>query len=238
MDGVRIAYRTSGGGPALLAPECNYTWTPAFEALMAHHFTLVVASPRDFGASERAGAPYDPKLWASDMLSVMTHLGHATFSVFGYSFTGAFGPWLALKLQQHAMVQAVVAGGFPVLGDYRITARDVGQQLAELEKDERVLAELEKRFDLRAGAAFYRDLALLEPDALVDDLRCPLYCFWDGRDVDAVEMVMPHAELADGLTRRGVAWTLYSGMDHEALNADLAIAWPAAEAWLLDQVGR
>jgi pimeloyl-ACP methyl ester carboxylesterase len=204
---------------------------------MARHFTLVVASPRDFGASERSGAPYDPDLWASDMLSVMAHLGHTTFCVFGYSFTGAFGPWLALKLRQQAAVHAVVAGGFPLLGDYRITSLDVDQQLAEVENDESVRVELEKRFDLRAGAAFYRDLATLESNALVDDLPCPLYCFWGDRDVDAVEMVMPHTELAAGLTRRSVEWEIYPGLDHEALSADLAIAWPAAEAWLLDQAG-
>jgi hypothetical protein len=40
------------------------------------------------------------------------------------------------------------------------------------------------------------------------------------QNVDAVEIVIPHAELADG-------------MDHEALVADLAVAWPDAERWLL-----
>ena len=118
VNGAQLAYRTIGDGPALLAPECNYSWAPDFEALMGRHFTLVVASPRDFGASTRTGAPYDSNLWASDMLSVMRHLGHETFSVFGYSFTGAFGPWLALKLKDQAEITAVASGGFPLLGDY------------------------------------------------------------------------------------------------------------------------
>ena len=174
VNGARLAYRTFGNGPALLAPECNYSWTPEFEALMGRHFTLVVASPRDFGASTRTGAPSDSNLWASDMLSVMQHLGHETFSVFGYSFT---------------------------------------------------------------GASFYRDLSSLRPDALVDQSPCPPYCFWGDRDVDAVEVVMPHADLAEGLTRRGVMWKEYPGLDHESLNADLAVAWPDVERWLLSQVG-
>ena len=235
VNGARLAYRTTGTGPPLLAPECNYSWTSAFETLMAQHFTLVVATPRDFGASTRMGAPYDPHLWASDMLSVMRHLGHKSFSVFGYSFTGAFGPWLALKLQEQAAVSAVVSGGFPLLGDYRITSRDVDNQMAEIEKDQRLWAEAGKLFDLRAGAAFYRDLASLQPDSLVDKSPCPLYCFWGGQDVDAVEMVMPHADLAEGLTRHGVPWRQYPGLDHEALNDDLAVAWPDAEEWLLNQ---
>jgi pimeloyl-ACP methyl ester carboxylesterase len=138
VDGARLAYRTMGSGPVLLAPECNYSWTPEFEALMSRNFTVVIASPRNFGASTRTAAPYDPKLWASDMLSVTQHLGHDSFSVFGYSFTGAFGPWLALKLKDHAKVEAVASGGFPLLGDYGITSRDVDAQMEELEKDEQL----------------------------------------------------------------------------------------------------
>jgi pimeloyl-ACP methyl ester carboxylesterase len=234
VDGASLAYRRSGSGPALLAPECNYTWTPEVEALMAERFTLVVATPRDYGASSRPGAPYDPHVWASDMLAVMQHLGHESFAVFGYSFTGAFGPWLALELAEHEAVTAVASGGFPLLGDYGITAQDVEGQMAGVEQDPALWAELTKRFDLRAGAAFYRELASLPSDALVDRSPCPLYCFWGDQDFDAVEMVMPHAELADGLTCRGVSWKQYPGLDHEALNADLAIAWPDAERWLLE----
>lgn len=42
--------------------------------------------------------------------------------VFGYSFTGAFGPWLALRLAAEQAVVAVAAGAFPLLGDYEITS--------------------------------------------------------------------------------------------------------------------
>jgi len=237
VDGARISYRTSGAGPVLLAPECNYSWDPAFEERMARSFTVVVASPRDFGASDRTGAPYVPRAWADDMLAVLRHLGHARFAVFGYSFTGAFGPWLARELREHAAVTAVVSGGFPLLGDYGVTSRDVDGQMARMQNDEPSWRAANERFDLRAGAAFYRELARLAPDALVDDAPAPLYCFWGDHDADAVEMVIPHAELAAGLDRRGVAWDMHAGLDHEELNADLAIAWPAAERWLLARAG-
>lgn len=232
-NGAELAYRTSGSGPALLAPECNYSWTLEVEALMAEHFTLVVATPRDYGASSRPGAPYDPRLWAGDMLAVMKHLGHESFAVFGYSFTGAFGPWLALELAEYDAVTAVAAGSFPLLGDYSITSRDVDEQMTAMQQDEDLWAAVGQRFDLRAGAAFYRQLATLPPDSLVDRSPCPLYCFWGDQDTDAVEIVLSHQELAAGLTQRGVAWKKYPGMDHEGLSADLAIAWPDAEKWLL-----
>jgi pimeloyl-ACP methyl ester carboxylesterase len=232
-NGAVLAYRTSGSGPALLAPECNYSWTPEVEALMAESFTLVVATPRDYGASSRPGAPYDPRLWASDMLAVMKHLGHASFAVFGYSFTGAFGPWLALELAEQRAVTAVASGGFPLLGDYGIASRAVEEQMTAKQQDADLWAAAGERFDLRAGAAFYGQLATLPPDALVDRSPCPLYCFWGDQDVEAVEAVIPHAELASGLDQRGVVWKQYPGMDHEGLNADLAVAWPDAERWLL-----
>ena len=190
VPGARIAYRVTGSGPALLAPECNYTWDPEFEELMARRFTLIVASPRDFGPSTRTGAPYLPSSWASDLAAVVQHLGLARVLYFGYSFTGAFGPWLALRLAERGMIAAVASGGFPLLGDYAITARDVDTQLAQLEQDSQAWATYSQRFDLRAGAAFYRDLARLAPDGLVDDAPCPLYCFWGDHDTDAVEMVL------------------------------------------------
>lgn len=236
VGAVQIACRAIGNGPALLAPECNYSWTREIEELMSHRFTVIVASPRDFGRSTRTGGPYRPQSWATDLLAAARHFGHDQFLYFGYSFTGAFGPWLALKLQEQGAVRAVASGGFPLLGDYTITARDVNAQRAEMEADPDVLSKVERRFDPRAGAAFYDDLATLAPDSLVDSIPCPLYSFWGDRDEDAVGMVMPHSELAAGLDRRGVAWKEYAGYDHEGLMEGLHVAWPDVEAWLLDQV--
>ena len=235
VPGAEIAFRVTGSGPALLAPECNYTWDPELEEMMARRFTVIVASPRDFGASTRTGGPYAPTLWASDLCRVAHHLGYQRFLFFGYSFTGAFGPWLAVQLAKHKTVAAVVSGGFPLLGDYGITSRDVDAQMGQLEQDKESWAKWELRFDPRAGAAFYRDLAQLAPDALVDNAPCPLYCFWGDRDRDAIEMILPHSALAEGLSRRGVPWKQYPGYDHEGLNSELNVAWPAAETWLLKQ---
>jgi pimeloyl-ACP methyl ester carboxylesterase len=235
VNGAKIAFRVTGNGPPLLAPECNYTWTPEFERVMAHRFTLIVASPRDFGGSTRTGGPYEPGLWATDMLAVARHLGHRRFLYFGYSFTGAFGPWLALRLAQHGAVAAVAAGGFPLLGDYSLTSRDVDAQMAAMEKDPDRWATIERRFDPRAGASFYRELSLLPPDALVDDIPCPLYCFWGDRDHDAVGMIMPGSVLAEGLHARGVPCRQVEGYDHEGLNSHLEVIWPDTETWLLER---
>ncbi len=235
VGGAEIAFRVTGSGPALLAPECNYTWDPELEELMARRFTVIVASPRDFGASTRTGGPYVPALWASDMAAVTRHLGYQRVLFFGYSFTGVFGPWLALQLAEQMSIAAVASGGFPLLGDYGITSRDVDAQMGQLEQDRDTWARWESRFDPRAGAAFYRDLAGLAPDALVDNAPCPLYCFWGDHDEEAIGRIMPHSMLGEGLTRRGVPWKEYSGYDHEGLNSELKVAWPETETWLLQQ---
>jgi len=46
---------------------------------------------------------------------VIEAAGFTRFSVLGYSFTGAFAPWLAHLTDR---VDAVVSGGFPIAGDY------------------------------------------------------------------------------------------------------------------------
>ena len=62
-----------------------------------------------------AAAGYRVADLASDLVAVMEAAGFERFSVFGYSFTGAFAPWLA---HLTGRVDAVVSGGFPIAGDY------------------------------------------------------------------------------------------------------------------------
>lgn len=202
---------------------------------MSRDFALIVATPTDFGASERVGAPYIPARWAADLEAVLDHLEVERCGVFGYSFTGAFGPWLAQHLPHR--IAAVAAGGFPLLGNYGVTADDVRGQLAAIEADPALLEELySERFDPHAGLAFYEDLASLADDALVDACPCPLYCFWGDQDAEAVGMVMPSAELATRLAERDVPHRVLSGLDHEGLSARLEVAWPDVGAWLSRQL--
>jgi pimeloyl-ACP methyl ester carboxylesterase len=235
VDGHRVAWRVLGSGPPLLAPECNYSWTFAMVDAMSRDFTLIVATPTDFGASERVGAPYVPARWATEMEAVLDHLGVDRCGVFGYSFTGAFGPWLAQQLPSR--VAAVVAGGFPLLGSYEITAADVRSQCADIEADPATYAAIyEERFDPRAGLAFYENLAALPDHSLVDTCPCPLSCFWGDEDTDAIAMVMSNSELSHGLADRGVTHRMIRGFDHEGLNARLELAWPEPSFWLMHQL--
>lgn len=92
------------------------------------------------------------------------------------------------------------------------------------------------RFDPRAAFEFYRDLATLPVDGLVDGARCPRYAFW-GSDDEEVALVMPTQELADGLRTRGIAHQVIPELDHEGLNARVEVALDGAIAWLSQDPG-
>ena len=78
---------------------------------------MITASPRGFAKSSRLDAdiPYRVGDLADDLVAVVQEVGFERFVVVGYSFTGAFAPWLA---QLTGKTDAVVSGGFPVAGDY------------------------------------------------------------------------------------------------------------------------
>jgi pimeloyl-ACP methyl ester carboxylesterase len=70
---------------------------------------------------------------------VVEAAGFERFSVFGYSFTGAFAPWLALLTGQ---VDAVVSGGFPIAGDYSPLYPEIQALSAAAEADPAAWADL------------------------------------------------------------------------------------------------
>ena len=137
--------------------------------------------------------------------------------------------------QQQRRPSAIAAGGFPLLGDYEITLTDVENQAKGLLQDPVRLAHVQSRFDPHAATAFYRDLATLAPDTLVDDLPCPLYCFWGDQDTDAAGMVMSNDQYMRGLSRRSIPFDVYADFDHEGLNDALEVTLLKATEWLLRQ---
>jgi pimeloyl-ACP methyl ester carboxylesterase len=83
-----------------------------------------MASPRGFADSDRLppGAAYLIDDVVGDLIAVLRHAGYERAAVLGYSFVGGLAAWMA---RTRSEVTAAVIGGFPVLGDYRVTLRDV-----------------------------------------------------------------------------------------------------------------
>ncbi len=230
-DGLDLDYDVSGSGPGLLLPKFNYArWDRYLDVgLLARRFTVVTASPRGFGASSRLAADADYRVadLAGDLVSTMEAHGFGRFSVFGYSFTGAFAPWLA---HLTGRVDAVVSGGFPIVGDYSPQYPDVLARLEAARADPAAWSELTALFDNRAALAFYQELSELPPDFLVDSLPCPLFAFW-GEDDEEIAFGGGGELLASGLDRRRLRHASFPGHDHNGMLAHINEAVPSVLAW-------
>jgi pimeloyl-ACP methyl ester carboxylesterase len=235
-DGLDLHYEVTGSGPGLLLPGFNYArWDRYLDvSMLADRFTVVIASPRGFGASRRLSEDRDDYRvadLAGDLAAVMETAGFGRFSVFGYSFTGAFAPWLA---QLTGRLDAVVSGGFPIAGDYSAQYPDVLLQLEAARADPAAWAELTSLFDHRAALQFYRELSGGPPDFLIDGLPCPLFAFW-GEDDEEIARFGGQRLLAAALDRRQLRHTSFPGRDHNGMLDHINEALPSVLAWLDDQ---
>jgi pimeloyl-ACP methyl ester carboxylesterase len=230
-DGLDLHYEVTGSGPALLLPKFNYArWDRYLDVgLLAGRFTVVTASPRGFGASDRLTEDRDYRVadLASDLVAVMEAARFGRFSVFGYSFTGAFAPWIAHLTDR---VDAVVSGGFPIAGDYAPQYPEVQLQSEAARADPAAWAELTSLFDNRAALGFYRELSDLPPDFLVDSLTCPLFAFW-GEDDEEIARFGGVGLLTSALDRRRLRHASFPGHDHNGMLAHINEALPSILAW-------
>jgi pimeloyl-ACP methyl ester carboxylesterase len=205
-------------------PHLNFSWELLNLDPFTKRFTVIVASPRGFAASARLGT--DAGYRVAD-LAVVKAAGFERFSVFGYSLTGAFAPWLA---HLTGRVDAVVSGGFPIVGDYSPLYNDIQDRSAAARSEPAAWADLQSRFDDRATLAFYRELSSLPPDFLVDDLPCPLFAFWGEAD-EEITLGGGTALLSAGLDQRGVRHVSYPGHDHEGMLSHIDEAVPDVLTW-------
>jgi hypothetical protein len=127
-DGLELRYEVRGGsGRALLLPHLNFSWPDYLDlSPFTERFTVITASPRGFATSSRLDAdiPYRVGDLADDLIAVVQASG-STVLVLGYSFTGAFAPGFA---QLTGKADAVVSGGFPIVGDYAYLYPEIQRQ--------------------------------------------------------------------------------------------------------------
>lgn len=230
-DGLELHYGELGGaGPALLLPHLNFSWPDYLDlGPFTERFTVIAASPRGFGSSTRLDAdiPYRVRDMADDLVAVVQAVGFDRFFVLGYSFTGAFAPWIA---HLTGKADAVVSGGFPIAGDYTYLYPEIQRQSEAAKSDPDAWARVDAAFDNRAALTFYRELSNLPADSLVADLPCPLFAFWGEQD----EEMGPGGteQLASGLDRHGLQHVSFPGYDHEGMLTHLDAASPSVLAWL------
>lgn len=230
-DGLELRYEVRcGSGPALLLPHLQFSWPDYLDLRpLVERFTVIIASPRGFAGSSRldADAPYRVGDMADDLTEVVRAVGFERFSVFGYSFTGVFAPWIA---HLTGKVDAVVSGGFPIVGDYGYLYPDIQRRTQAAMSDPAAWAHVDSRFDNRAALAFYRELSAMPADFLVTDLQCPLFAFWGDGD-EEIALGGGTQQLASGLDRRGLQHVSFPGHDHEGMLSHINDAVPSVLAW-------
>jgi pimeloyl-ACP methyl ester carboxylesterase len=231
-DGLDLRYEVRGGsGPALLLPHLNFSWPDYLDlSPFTERFTVITASPRGFAGSGRldVNVPYRVGDLAGDLIAVVQAVGFDRFFLMGYSFTGAFAPWIA---HLTGKADAVVSGGFPIVGDYAYLYPDIQRRTVAAQSDPAAWAHVDARFDNRAALAFYRELSELPPDSLVTDLPCPLFAFWGEQD-EEIALAGGTELLASGLDRRGLQHVSFPGRDHEGMLAGINDAVPSVLSWL------
>ncbi|MFI5936484.1 alpha/beta fold hydrolase [Actinoplanes sp. NPDC051494] len=106
-----------GEGPPLLLlcgwPQTWYAWRELMPAL-ARDFSVVVPDPRGVGLSDKPQDGYDTGTLATDMVDLMSALGHERFSMAGHDLGMWTGYALAAdhpgRLDRLALVEAVIPG--------------------------------------------------------------------------------------------------------------------------------
>jgi len=74
VDDLRLHYEVHGTGPVIVIPRCNFPWASLEISLLADGYTVVIASPRGFGESDRVSTGYDAGTIRSDLEAVLDHL--------------------------------------------------------------------------------------------------------------------------------------------------------------------
>jgi pimeloyl-ACP methyl ester carboxylesterase len=87
VDGVRINYKISGHGPAVVLlhgyAQTSHMWLPLMPLLAPSH-TVIAPDLRGAGGSARPPGGYDKKTMAGDIRSLVRQLGHDRATVVGH----------------------------------------------------------------------------------------------------------------------------------------------------------
>jgi pimeloyl-ACP methyl ester carboxylesterase len=133
IGGLRLHVVTGGDGPPLLLvcgwPQTWYAWRLLMPAL-AQDFQVVAVDPRGVGMSDKPLDGYDAGSLASDMVALMTGLGHQRFAMVGHDIGMWIGYALAAdhpdRLDRLAVAEALIPGvspSPPLFGDRRANER-------------------------------------------------------------------------------------------------------------------
>jgi pimeloyl-ACP methyl ester carboxylesterase len=246
LDGTKIAYDCSGTGPAVIllhgGGASRQEWQAAgYVQRLQNDFTVIALDLRGHGKS---GSPSSPSDYAidkllQDILAVADACGAARFALWGMSFGGKVGRYLATRSER--VKKAILMGtplGPGVSGKPRQDAIDFCAHWPPI-----IQAQREGRLDVSLLPAHDQEMlknlnipamlgwvpAMLDwPVVEPADFLCPTLWLVGSEDQPAIESVQAFAAALKGSL---VQVQIIEGLDHEQVFDQIYAVFPAMLAF-------
>jgi pimeloyl-ACP methyl ester carboxylesterase len=218
FDSHRLAYRVSGGGPALVV--ISQYWRKDVEVhtrLLGDHWQLFHITPVGYGLSDRVPG-YAGEALPEQVLAVLDHHGVERFAIWGYSAGGAMAACVARATTRAA---GFVCGGFSLFDQF--TPGTLRQLDRRLHPD-------------HASRSLWWWVNSFDWTREVQDMSCPCLLYWGSDD----------RQMAKKLRRRqiqllpsDVHFVEFAGLDHGACATRESLEEPVVptiEHWLANHV--
>jgi pimeloyl-ACP methyl ester carboxylesterase len=246
-DGVRIAYDMTGNGPPLIllhgGGQSKQDWHNAgYVRRLADDFKVISIDLRGNGESDKPDhhGAYAIERMIDDVLTVVDACGAEQFALWGFSFGGNIGRYLA---SQTGRVSCFVMGGIP-FGS--ATPGTWGKGIHEsIEKWGPILnAQRNGTLDLAALSESDREnladpnlsrwIAIFQgmvtwPDVSPDDLVCSTLLIVGSESEPYQEFII---DQLDGIKAAGVQVQIFDGLTHMEEFAKIDIVLPIVQEFL------
>lgn len=245
-DNLQVAYDCSGTGPALVLLHGGggnrQEWHQAgYVEHLRQHFTVIAVDLRGHGESS---APTDPAAYTissilGDILAVVDQCGFDRFNVWGMSFGGNVGRYLAAQSSRVSKIVLMGARmGLGVSGELRQAVLDFrehwipimeAQRAGTLELSALPQNDQEQLRNLNVPVVMAWSQAMLAWPAIAPaDLICPTLWLVGSQDSQAMGSVTEFEALLAGSQ---VQVTIVEGLDHEQTFDNIERVFPTMLAF-------
>lgn len=116
VRGVKIYYEAVGKGesPVVLISGTGFhsgVWRPFQVPYLSRHYTVVLSDHRGVGLSDKPDEEYSTRLFASDIIGVLDHLGIEKAHFLGHSMGGRVAQWIALDFPKRVSTLILASSG-------------------------------------------------------------------------------------------------------------------------------
>jgi pimeloyl-ACP methyl ester carboxylesterase len=245
-DGTQIAYDVTGTGPTLLllhgGGHTRQSWHDAgYVQRLQGAFTVIAIDIRGNGASDKPTdrAAYGTDKHCQDVLAVADACGIARFTLWGFSYGGNIGRYLAARSERVAkLIMIGIPFGMGAAGAFRQSISDFRDHWEPI-----VQAQRAGMLDLAALSSQEQDrwratdvpLTLAWLSAMLDweaiepaDLRCPTLWVAGSENADALASMQTYAA---ALNQSLVQIQIVEGLTHAQEFSDIDKVLPAILAF-------